>query len=190
MQVNLDGIEAKFLERTLETHLIFGDGDIDCLEGGDNFSRSDATVQVAFIVRVGFDRDRLLGDLICQGLQAAEALLFYLFELGLMLFDHSLVMIIGDDRKPLGKQKVVCKPWFDFDYIALPTEMVNVLNEQQFNAAILSFGQTLERLEFRYHLQLTSSLIQHEFHGTHIESTALAYKLKRYVIAAVTAAMT
>ena len=162
----------EFLKRTLEAYLIFSDRDIDSLQCSYDFSCADATIQVAFVVGVGFDGDRLLSDLVGQRLQAAEALFFDLFELGLVLVDHSLVVIISDDRQSLRKQIVVCEPRLDFDYIALSTEMVHILNQQQFDAAVWALGQSLERLNFRYHIQLTSSLIRHEFTEPTIESTA------------------
>lgn len=174
VQVNLDRVQAKFLEWTLQANLIVSDRDIDGLECSYNLRCTDTTVQVAFVVGVGFDRDRLLRDFVGESLQAAQALLFDFFQLGLMLVDHAFVVIIGDDRKALGEQVVVRKPRLDFDHVALPTEMVYVLNEEQFNAAIRAFGQSLERLNLSNHHQLTSSLIRHEFTELTIESTALA----------------
>ena len=174
VQVNLDRVQAKFLEWTLQAHLIVSDCDIDGLERSYNLRRTDTTVQVAFVVGVGFDSDRLLSDFVGESLQAAQALLFDLFQLGLMLVDHAFVVIIGDDRKALGEQVVVRKPRLDFDHVALATEMVYVLNEEQFNAAIRAFGQSLERLNLSNHHQLTSSLIRLEFTEPTIESSALA----------------
>ncbi len=72
------------------------------LECCHEFYAHDATVQVTFIVGVGFDGDRLLSNLVGEGLEAAERrLTLDLVQARLVLLDHPLVMVGGNDSQAL-----------------------------------------------------------------------------------------
>ena len=101
VQVNFDCVQAKFLQRTLQTHLVIGDGDFAGLKGCYDFNRSHATVEMTFVVRVRFNRNRLLSNFVGQRLEPAKTLLFDLFLLGLVLVSHPVVMVCCHNRKAL-----------------------------------------------------------------------------------------
>ena len=61
-EVDVDRVKAEFLERTFETHLVGRDRDFVLLEGRHDFGATDRTVQMAFVVGVGLDRDALGGN--------------------------------------------------------------------------------------------------------------------------------
>ena len=72
MEQDLDRIQPEFLEHTVKLNLVAGNGEPVGLESGDDFSCTDATVKVSILVRIGFDVDRLLADLIRQTAQGCQ----------------------------------------------------------------------------------------------------------------------
>jgi hypothetical protein len=64
MHLDLDGVESKFLEHPFQFDLVSRDGVTIGFESRHDFGGSNATIKVTFVVRIGFDVDRLLGDLI------------------------------------------------------------------------------------------------------------------------------
>jgi hypothetical protein len=53
-------------------------------------------------------------------------------------------MLGGDNRKTLRKQVIVCVPGFDFHNVTGFAEVINRLNQQQFDPAVGSFREPLE----------------------------------------------
>ena len=105
-EVNGDGVEAEFLERALQPHLVGGDVEIVALQGVGHFRRADRAVQMPFVVGVGFDRDALPRQVDGQRLQAGQAGLLDGVQLGPMLLDHPLVVVGGDGGQSLRQQVV------------------------------------------------------------------------------------
>ena len=118
---------------------------------GHDVRCSDAAIQVAFVIRVGFDRHALPGDGIGHGSQTGQPSLFDGFQLRSVLFDHSLVMVGGDGRQSLGQQIVVGVTRPDFDHVTLAAQVFDRLDQQQLDPTVRSLGEpfrTLEQLSF------------------------------------------
>ncbi len=142
-QMHLDGVQAQFLERAFQPHLVGRDGDVVLLQGLDDFRRADRAVQMPFVVGVGFDRHALRGNAIGQLPQAGQPFVLNLQQLGFVLFDHPLVMIGGDGGQALRQQIIHGVAALHFDDFALLAQVVDRLNEQQFDAAVLAALQPL-----------------------------------------------
>lgn len=152
-EMDLDRVEAEFLEGTLEANLIRGDRDVVLLERLDDFARPDRAVQVAFVVGVGFDRNALLVELFGQLAQSGEALVLDLQKFGFVLFDHPLVMVTRQRGEPLRQQVVGRIPAFDGDDFALLAQVIDRLDQEQLHAVIARAGKPI-RLGLEPLLQL------------------------------------
>ena len=62
----LTGVQPEFLQRALQTNLVLSQCESGRLESVDDLVGTDAAVQVAFVVGIGFDRDRLLAQFVRQ----------------------------------------------------------------------------------------------------------------------------
>jgi len=144
VELDFDGVKSEFLENSVEFDLVWGDGDPVGLEGCDDFWCADATVEVAFFVRVGFDIDRLLADLVCQSSESYEPLFLDCSEFLFVLFNHPLVVVVGNDGETFWEKVVVRVPWFDFDDLAGLSKVFNVLDEHQLDAAVRTFWKAWE----------------------------------------------
>ena len=142
MQLNVDGVQAKLFEWAFEFNLIGEQGDFLSLESVNDFGSPDASVEVAFIIGVGLDRNALPSDQISLLLDTGQASLFDFFELGSMLVHHSLVVIRRDSSQSLREQVVVCKTWLHLHDVPLASQVVNRLDQQKFDTAIGSFRQS------------------------------------------------
>ena len=130
------------------------------LESGHDIGGADAAVEVPVFGGVGLDRDALLGEL--GGLLAEFGLTgqFDLLQLHLVLVDHPLVMVAGLGREALWDEVVVGVAGLHFDDLALFADVLNRVNEQQFDATALAFGERLERSE-----GLVAEFAMFGFHG-------------------------
>ena len=61
-----------------------------------------------------------------------------------MLVDHSLVVVTGDGGKTLWQQVIVREARTDFNDFALLAKVVNRLDQQQLNSAVLATWQASE----------------------------------------------
>ena len=61
-----------------------------------------------------------------------------------VLLDHPHVVVGGDGRQSLRQQVIDGVASFDFHDVALFSKVFDVVDQQQLNAAMLAFGQTLE----------------------------------------------
>ena len=93
---------------------------------------------MAFVVGVGFDRDALRRDAFGQLPQAGQPFVLNLQQLGLVLFDHPLVMVGGDRGQALRQQIVHRVAALHLDDFALLAEVIDRLDQQQFDAAALA----------------------------------------------------
>ena len=93
VQVNFDCVQAKFLQRTLQTPFVIGDGDFAGLKGCYDFNRSHATVEMTFIVCVLFNRKRLLSNFISPLLEPSKALLVNHFQLCLIVISYLFLLV-------------------------------------------------------------------------------------------------
>ncbi len=97
-----------------------------------------------FFVGIGFDRDALLGDMLGQILEFLEPRLLNFLQFGFVLVDHPFVVITGYRSQTLRQQIVVGESSFNFDDITLFTQMVNRLNQKQFDATVVPPRQAVE----------------------------------------------
>ncbi len=120
------------------------------LERLDDFRCADRAVQVAFVVGVGFDRDALLVELFGQLAQPGESLVLDLLELGLVLFDHPLVVVASQGGEALRQQVVGRVTALDGDDFALLAQVIDRLDQKQLNTiaagAWQAIGLSLESL--------------------------------------------
>lgn len=144
VQVNFDRVQTEFLEESIKPDLVLSQMHTCGLERIDDFVRSNAAVQVTFVVGVGFDRDRLLGQFVGLVLVALEFLNFDFAKFFAVFLDHPLMVVGGDGGKPLRQQEIHRKARFDFDQITLFAEVLDIMDQQQLNPAVDSLGQTFE----------------------------------------------
>ena len=86
---------------------------------------------MTFVVGVGFDRDRLLAQLVGQIAIALELLELHRTQFFSVLFDHPFVVVGRDRRHALRQQVVASEAGLDFDDIALLAEVFDVVDQQQ-----------------------------------------------------------
>ena len=65
VQVNFDCVQSQFFQDTIQADLLRRECNVVLLESANDLSRANATVQVTFVISIGFDRDTLLGNQIC-----------------------------------------------------------------------------------------------------------------------------
>jgi hypothetical protein len=141
VELDADRVETEFLQHAFELDLVAGNRKPIGLESGHDFGGADATVQVSIFVGVGFDVDRLLADLIDQGPQSDQALLVDLDELGSVLVDHPLVVIVCDNRQTFWEKVVVGVTRLDLDNVTRLAEVLDVLDQHELDAAVGAFWQ-------------------------------------------------
>ena len=142
-QMNDNGIQTEFLQRTRQTDLIGRNVEAGPLQGVGHFRRPDGTVKMPFVVGVGLDRDALTPQLHGKGFEAGQVGVIDGLQLRPVLGHHPLVMLRGDRGQPLGNQTVHGIAAFHLDYVALLAEVFDRLNQQQLDAAMRPLGQTL-----------------------------------------------
>jgi hypothetical protein len=91
----------------------------------------------------------LAAQLVGHRLQAGQPRLLDLRQPRFVLLDHPLVMLGGDGGQPLRQEVVHGEAAFDFDHVALLAEVVHRLHQQELDAAMLAFGQSLETRALR-----------------------------------------
>lgn len=144
VQMNLDRVKAEFLERSVESNLVLSKVNIHAFESVNDFMRPDASVQVTFVVGIGLDGDRLLGQLVGLILVALELLHFDLSQFLAVFFDHPLMVIRRDGCQTLGQQIIKREPRFHFDKVTLLAQVFDVVDQQQLDTAVIAFRKAFE----------------------------------------------
>ena len=144
MKLNLDCVEPKFLEHTFKLDVVRSNLVTVRSECSNDFRRPNATVKVTFFVRIRFDVDRLLANLISLASQVRQPLALEFKQLRSVFLHHSLVVLVGDDRQAFWQQIVVCMSRLYFDNLTGFAKMLHVLDEHKLDAAIRAFWQTGE----------------------------------------------
>ena len=144
VEVDFDGVQSQLLERTFQADLVFREMNVDGLQRVHDLVRTNAAVQVAFVVGVGFDGDRLLGQGVGLLLIALQFLKLDFTQLLTVLIDHSLVVVGRDGREALWKQVIEGKASLDLNEFTLASQVFHVVNQEQLDAPVGPFGQSLE----------------------------------------------
>jgi hypothetical protein len=115
---------------------------------------------MTFVVGIGLDRDRLFAELLGHLPQTRQPLVLNGLQTGAVLFDHSLVVLGGDSRQSLRQQIVHRIAAANGYYFTLLAEMIDRLDEQQFDLAVGGTGQTVLCASFGYgrHMQEGSGI--------------------------------
>ena len=142
--MDFDGVEAEFPQRPLETDLICGDREFCLLQRSCDFGRSDTTVEMSFVVRIGYDRNALLRDRICQLAEICQPRFFDRLQPSLVLFHHAAMVVGGQSGEPLWEQVILGKARFDLDDFALLSQVIHRLDQHQLDTPVGTLGKTLE----------------------------------------------
>ena len=115
----------------------------DAFQGVDDVNGADRAVEMAFVVGVGLDRNALPPKLVGQGPQAGQPRLLDLLQLRAMLLHHPLVVLGGHSGQAVREQIVHGVAGPDGHHVALLAQVLDRLDQQQFDAPIGSLGQPL-----------------------------------------------
>ena len=78
-------------------------------------------------------------------MQFLETSTFNFQQLCFVLFDHAFVMVGRDRSQALWQQIVEGKAAFHFDDFSLAAQMLDVLDQQQFDTTVRAFGQARDQ---------------------------------------------
>ena len=89
---------------------------------------ADATVQDAFFVGFGLNRNTFFGEFSSDFTPASQARLSLCLNLGAMFFDHSLMVFRGNRGHGIWNQIVISKSRSYFDNVTSVSEVIDRLN--------------------------------------------------------------
>src|SRR5271166_2437163 len=149
-QVNLDGVEAQVLERSLDVDVFGLDREALGLERSGNLVGVDRAVEMALLVGIGLDGQPPLRDLGAQVLKVGTTGFLELPEPLAVFLDDSQVVRRGESCQPLGEQVIACVTGPDLDKLAGLTEAGHTLGQQHADVSVVSAqGVVLAALDSR-----------------------------------------
>ena len=98
---------------------------------------------MALVIGVRLDRHALPAEVVGHGPEPGQPDLLDLLQLGPMLLDHPLVMVGGERGQAVRQQVVHRVARLDRDHVPLLAEVLDRLDQQEFDPAVGRFGQPL-----------------------------------------------